>query len=280
MGRPRFLAENFFNEIMFPGHVLVGSHEIAGNEVFRIGAARRAARNFWTGGATNTEYTATVTCDRTRAADMVVIDRNSNLAGHELLVEASNDNFSTWSTVVDVTLPTTVTYNRRLGTRPGALTPEGAWLLHFPLEAARYWRLRIPAMGTGLKPQIGGAWLGKSVQFERGPLLPWGDARQRLAYDEIVSPSLWAAAARKAKRRESGETPIRIPLHFTEEELAEYHFNSLYFTGEFMWLVTNDSRAERSLLVYAPSGVHGITWGELRWPVLTVPWREHEPKQN
>ena len=278
MGKPRFLIENFFNPIQFPSHIIGSNEETSGYEDWRVGTARRTDLNYWMPTTANAEAHVQVKCDRSRAADMIAIDRNSNLAGERIRLRVSDDAFSSYTEVFSVRVPETPQYAKHLGERPGAYTEEGAWVLQFDLHAGRYWRLVVDAMGAGEKPQIGGLYLGKSFQAVRAPVLPWDDEPRELAFDIIQSPTLWVGANRAGHRKQS---TVILKLDSTEEyDEARYHFHGLYWRRKgFAWYVPDDEQAERSWLAYAPPGVHGAAFdGEWPYRTLTIELVEHEPE--
>lgn len=282
MGAPVFLAQSFYNRLAYPDHVVAANESAAGNEAWRVGTGRRGASNGWTPTTANATAWVSVDVGRVRGADMLVLDRGHNLQGSsvELHVSQQSD-FSTYLTAATATIPTAPYHNSRIDAPNGVLTPEGAWLLRFPLAVAgRYWRIYVPAMGAGLRPYIVGAYLGKLLEFTHGLQLPSSDPSVRLAYDELVSPYLWSGASAKAQRRESGPAGLTIPLAAGEVELVELHLIDLYWRGRPMWIVADSDRAERAVLAYAPPGVHGVTQSPAdRYPVLRLTWAEHQPQE-
>lgn len=280
MGRARYLAENFFNEEQFSAHTLSANEETTGNEVWRVGTARRVGgtlRNYWTPTTANQDAWIKVQCNRARAADMLVIDRGHNLEGATVRLQASSDDFTTYSELVAVTLPSSVVPNSRLSDNPGAKTEEGAWLISFDLEVGLYWRVYIDAMGSGLKPQIPGLYLGLSFSPAVKPQRPFDDESRRLEFRELRSPSLWVGASRKAQRREV--VHHLLLTSDAEYDQARYHFHSLYWRGDVMWNAANVDQAEKAWLAYAPSDLHSaVASPDFRWRRIDLALLEHEPK--
>lgn len=278
MGRPRFLIENFFNPVQFTAHTVTSNEETTGYEDWRVGTARRTDLNYWTPLTANAQAYVQVKCDRSRAADMIAIDRNHNLAGKRIRLRVSDDAFSSYTEVFSLRLPSTPQYAKHLDESPGAYTEEGAWVYKFPLYSGKYWRFLVDAMGAGQKPRIGGLYLGKSFQPDNAPPLPWDDEPRELAFDQIVSPTLWVGANRAGHRK---ATSVTLRMDDTAEyDEARYHFHGLYWKRRgFAWYVPDDEQAERSWLAYAPPGTHGAPYdGEWPYRTLTVELVEHEPE--
>lgn len=278
----RFLSENFFNSVQFSTHTITAEEEASGSEPWRVGTGRRVGgtiRNLWTPTTSNSVTWIQVQCGRLRGADTMVIDRGHNLAGKVVTLQISNDNFTTTTNVLSVTVPTTVVPNSRLTDNPGVRTEEGAFVIGFDLHAAIYWRLSIPAMGANLKPQIPGLYLGLGFSPAITPPRPWDDESRRLDFDEIKSPALWVGASRKASRNESVVT-LRMNSE-AEHDKARYHLGSLYWRGELMWNIPDTDQAERAWLAYAPSGLHqAVATTDYPFRTISLAMLEHEPKDN
>lgn len=277
MGKPRFLCENLFNLMQFESHTIASNSETAGYEDWRVGTSRRSDLNRWTPAVTNTQSYVRVTCDRLRAANMIVVDRNSNLAGERVRLRVSDGKFTDYTEVFSVRIPTVSHYGAAVDEAPGALTEEGAWVYKFDTHIGNTWAFYVDAMGAGEKPYIGGLYLGLSFQPTRGPGLPWDDEARELAMEEIVSPSLWVASNRPAQRK---AVTLQLRMDSTEEyDQARYHFHSLAWKGQKFWYVPDDAQAERAWLAYAPPGIHSAPF-DGSWPYRTLglTMYEHEPK--
>ena len=279
-GKPRLCAENIFDTVRNPTHELTASSFVVGNEPWRVGSARREARNHWKPTSDNADAWLEADCQVVKTCDFFALYAEHNLAGYQVKLQASSDDFTTWTDVLDFTVPSYTVPGSRLNVAPYARTWDGCLVARFQPQTARYWRLFVPAMGASLRPQVVGLHVGQSVQFTNGAVFPFSDARVELAYDEILSPALWAAATRKAQRRTSGGVPLAIPLELGEADLVERHLSGIFWRGSVMWIVTNDRRAERSVLAYAPRGDHGVVQSsEDPQGLLLVDWREHQPKE-
>lgn len=279
MGNAVFLSENVFSGTQFPGHTVAGNEEPDGNEAYHVGTARRtASRNMWTTSTANAEATLSVAMDQPRGVDTFVLDRGHNLGGYPIVVEGSNQSdYSTVSTLASVTIPSSYGGPSDLDSAPGVVTEEGAWMIRVDLGAFQYLRLRIPAMGSGLKPQVVGFYAGKSFEPTFLLDLPWSWGGRELLYDSVVSDTAWVGATRPASRRTD-----QLTLKLTDEaeyDLARYHVESLFWRREVMWYVQDSSMAERSYLGACPPGTYAFQrrsdWAFMQ---ASFPIVEHEPK--
>lgn len=276
MAAPRYLVENFFNPIMFPRHSHTSSTAVAGREDWRVGTARRSVENYWTPSTANLEAYVGVACDRPRFGDMLVIDRNTNLAGHTVRLRFSNDGFATFGEILSSVLPGQTYYASQIGSF-ATRTNEGAYVFHFQGQVAKEWRLYIDAMGPGLKPQVGGLYLGQSWSPTRTPLLPWDDETRELRFTEIISTSFWSGSNRKGTRRRI-DGHLHLLVSDAEYQQVRYHFHGLYWRGNYMWVVPDQDQAERAGLFSAEPGVysapHGRDYPERQFVLTGV---EHQP---
>lgn len=280
MAGPRFLCENFFNRDQFTGHTLTAEEETAGNEAWRVGTGRRVGgsiRNYWTPTTANSDTWIECKCDRARAFDTLIIDRQHNLDGKTVKLEISDDNFTTTTEVLSVTMPSNVYANSRMSDTPGVKTTEGAWVISFPFHVSLYQRVFISAMGAGLKPQIPGLYLGQGFSPTHRPPRPWDDEPTNLVYDQIVSDVLWTASSRKAKRRQASVT-MKMDSD-AEADRARYHFRSLYQAGDLMWYVPDTDNAERAWLAVSPPSVDSQAFTtDYARRVVSVAMVELDPK--
>jgi|APSaa5957512535_1039671.scaffolds.fasta_scaffold12028_2 hypothetical protein len=274
----RFLAESFFDPTMFPSHTLTSSEEATGKEVERVGSARRQARDHWTPTTDNVASWVSVACDRTRYADTFALDRGHNLDGKTVRLRVSDhSDFATYTEVATITVPSTVYYGSRLDVGVPVRTEEGAVVCAFNGHAGKYWRLVVDAMGASTKPKIVGLWVGKSWTPDINPVRPWDDEARELAFDSVVSPSLWSAAERKAQRKSTAVT-VRLS---GEQEYSDvrYHIHSLYWRGYAMWYVADTNKGERTWLAMSPAGTFGAPF-DTAWlnRTIQIPLVEHEPE--
>lgn len=274
MGRGALLVENFFSEIQFPGHAVVADEEGAGREAFRIATGRRSPyTNYYESITANVQRTITVTCDRTRMANGFALDRGLNLAGKQVVVECSDDNFVTPAqTAFDAVLPT-MTAPGSLDDALGVRTEEGAHLARFAPRPGRYWRIRIPALGVGIKPKIVGAMLGMWYPFTLR--LPDMREQDELVGEESLSDGAWRGMGAPANVR----TDL-LRLKFSdlfEYESARYHLNVHFGRRRPMWLVHDDAQADRAVLAIRPTGRQGfVRSAQWFYHQADIPWVEHE----
>ncbi len=275
MSAPTFLVNNYFNPRLYPGHVMTPSQEAAGAEWWHVADGRRTvALSKWTGTTTNVEYTLKVDCATAKDATEVFIGRGHNLDGKTIFVEGSTNDFSSDTDLFTMALPSTVVADSDVD--DGIKTWEGAFFRRWATQSFRYWRLRIPAMGAGLKPSIPELYLGPA--WEPGHLaLPLQDERHVLRGEQIELPSGYVGRNMAPQRRE-GTLIIRLKS-LAAYTAAKENAQDLFGAGRPMVMCHNDEKAERTLLGILPTG--GAV--DFRFPVgygfrrADIPWLEHEP---
>jgi hypothetical protein len=271
----RFLVANLLDTSIYRQHVLSAEEEATGREVARLADGRRAARDRWEPTTANSETWFGVTCNRVRAADMLVIDRENNLTGATVSVRVSSDGFATYSTAWSGVLPTVTSYGQTLDSP--VRTGEGAYLVAFPMMAGLSWRVYVAAMGAGILPRIAGAWLGQSWTAEIGPLLAgFDDESGSLSMPSIATPALWRGVGRIARQR-SARLSYRVRDEYEWAELR-YHVD-LYHRGHTMWVVPESSQAERAYLAQHPGGAYSVPFeGNRTGRELVTDLTEHQPR--
>jgi hypothetical protein len=270
---PLLLSDNLLNLRAYPGNALVGDEEPAGFEAFHVADGRRSVGDRWQATTANAQHTLTLTCDRLRTADTVVLDRGHNLGGKEVAIEAADEStFTNPQVIFDAVLPT-VTQGGPITGAFGVLTEEGAWAFNFPPRAASYWRLRIPAMGAGLVPQIVGAWLGQSYTpaFLH---LPWGEDSNTAQFAETVSEWGWSGRGPVATPND-GTLQIKLSSEF-DYELARYHLIEVFGSGRPMWICYDTAQADRMFLALRTKTRIGFEYAPGWWPRQGgIPYQEH-----
>lgn len=265
---------NLLNAVTaYPLHTLIADEEAAGHEASRIATGRRSPyTNYYTAITANQQRTLTLTCDRVRSASFFVLDRGHNLGGKQVVLECSDDNFATTQTAFDIVLPS-VTTPQSLDDAFGCRTEEGAWVKRFPLRAALYWRLRIPAMGANLRPVIVGAHL--SLPFTFDPWRPWGPDQDELGGDMSESDAGWQGTSQVWTRNVD---TLRIQLlTLYDYELARQTFGQHFAKRRPTWYVPDDSQAQNAKCIIRPMGVGGFVRAE-QWfsERADIPYQEFE----
>ena len=271
MSNTVMLVENFFDVRMFPGHVVTGEDETTGNEGFRVATARRHARDHYTPQTANVGRYVQVACDRVRYADMLIIDRNSNLSGETVRIQASNQSSFASFQEVSFTVPSNTFYGDALTAGHPVRTEEGAIVIRFTAIATKFWRIEVDAMGAGEKPQIGGLWLGQAVAPDTVPL-PFDDEPIWLERGEIRRgiPSAFSINGKS--------TSVRVMLTDEAEWSAlRFQIHSLFFRGRVMWYVPDIDFGERTWLGYSPGGTNGAPQSDRPARDVTISLTELQP---
>jgi len=182
---------------------------------------------------------------------MLVIDRVHNLGGvASVKLQKSNDNFSAQTVdVATFTIPTSASADNT-ALSAGVRTPEGAYLLTFASTSERYWRILVPLMGAGLKPQIGGIYVGESWQPE-GLQFPVTDDDQEPLAEATETPWGWEGRMLTVPRR-AGELTMFL-ADAAAYLAADSHVRDQFVKRPF-WIVFDEAKAERALLARWPLG--------------------------
>ena len=274
MAKPVMLAENLFSDTQFTGHTITAESTVTGFEVWKVATGRRSPTEFWKSDTDNQSTWIKVACDKVRAANMIVLDRGHNLKGESFTLECSNDDFTTTETILSaITLPS-VSAPGDVGEGLGVRTEEGAWVKRFPLRAAKYWRVTVPAMGASQRPNIVGLWLGLSWE-SRVFDLPWSDEASQSGGNVSISPSGWEGG--QLAERRTGTIGLRMDNAY-EYDQARYHIQGLFAAREPMWLIYDGGQADRTILVTRPPGRLGFEFPSGDWLDRrgSFQWSEHE----
>lgn len=271
MRTPILFAENFFNRVLFPGHDITASGAATGREAWRVGTGRRGQTNSWRAAAAGDGWVQ-VDCAAVRSADMLVIDRDHNLAGKHIELTADG------ATVLDLTIASAVSVGGDVDGAAGVVTQEGAWLIRFPSTAGQVWRLTVDAgVATSFVPEIRGIYLGSSWQLSEYLDLPYSDSERELIYQATTTSAGWVGRSSLAQRRD-GTLLIKL-MSSDEISTAEYYVEELFGAGRPMWIVFDPQRAERAVLAIKLPGRVGLRREE-GWflPQAALDWTEHEPR--
>ncbi len=279
MGRPAFLAENVLNRLIFPSHVLTASETEAGTDVANLGTGRRQRElSRWSSTSLNTEAWVQVAFDRVRVFNFAFIDRGHNLGGHTAAIRVSSDGFTTYTEIGPYTIPSQVFPYARLADGRPILTEEGAVLWYLGEHGGKQVRVNIPAMGSGLKPELVNVMIGMWFQPEHAQVKPFDFGKRELTYKEIVSPQAQAGAGEVGSRA-VGEIHLKLASR-DEYALVRYHLEQLAFRRKPMVIVHDDEEAEKSIVAYVPPGRHGFAIEPGNWSEFQgrFPYHENEPE--
>ena len=275
-------ADNLFNVRQYPDHVVSGSTEATGYEAFHVGTNRREAADAWKPTSANISGYVTVTCLVTRGMNFVAIDRESNHAGKTFALRGSSDGFTTYQTIVSLTVASVP--GGSLSGAYGAITSEGAWLKTVTavggFDAYRLWS---EAMGSGVTQRLTGVWVGTAWQPSgRVVTYPMDDETYDVRYEVTESPSAWAGMGRVAAPRIG--TIRLMPNNENDAAMIRWQVLGLYARlGQPAWVCWQKSNAPwRSMLVRCPPGAMRYAL-DASWPLdrmLEIPYIEVQPKAN
>ena len=274
MGVPRFLVQSYFNDRQFPSHVL-SANEQSGN-AWKVGAGRRSPGHYWTPDTANAAAWVKSDAGSAKAADMCVIDRVHNLGGvANMELQKSNDNFvANLVTVVTLPIPSSASGDNT-ALSDGVRTPEGAYLRSFASTSERYWRVFIPAMGAGLKPKVGGLYVGPSWQ---PPAItrPSGEDDHTPLAEVSTTPWGWEGRGLTIPRR-SGVVIIEL-IDEASYLTADLHIRDQYARRP-MWMVFDEAKAERAFLARWAVGERAGFGVPQDYPfrVINLPYEEKDP---
>lgn len=270
----RFLVQNYYNDRQFSTHVL-SANEQSGN-AWKVGAARRSPGHFWTPDTANLAAWVKTDAVSAKPADTLIVDRVHNLGGVvDVKLQKSNDNFVVNTVdVLTFTIPT-VASGDNTALSAGVRTPEGAYLRSLTSTSERYWRLLVPAMGAGLKPKIGGLWVGPSWA---PPAInrPHGEDDHAPLAEASETPWGWEGRTLTIPRR-SGEVTIEL-IDEASYLVADSHIRDQYVRRP-MWMVFDEAKAERACLARWPLGTRAGFGLPADYPyrAIQLPYEEYEP---
>jgi len=271
---PLILSDSLLNTRLYPLHTVVGDEEPAGFEAWHVADGRRTFGDRWQPTTANAQHTLTATFDRIRAFDTIVLDRGYSAT--EVIGECSDDGYTTVQPVFDIVLPTVTNPGPANGAF-GCRTEEGVWWLNFPDRAASSFRLRFPAMGAGLVPQIVGCYLGLSYVPAGGALwLPWGEDSSTAMFAETVSEYGNIGRGPVATPND-GTLQIKLTSEF-DYELARLHLIEVFGSGRPAWICYDQAQADRLFMAVRTKSRLGFEYTSGWWPRQGgIPYIENSP---
>ena len=258
MGQPLFLAENFYSVAQFPSHTIAANQTTApGQEAFRVGTARRSILNGCRNEDPSLQLILDVAGSRLRSADVLVIDRNADVSGRTIFLEAMASNDGDFHTIFSAPVPSEVVLGSSLNDSAHWIrTNEGAFILKFPEEANFTWRVAVSVVSND-SGRLGGIYLGKSFSPTHGGRMPFDDEETWADFGTV--------------RRGVPDNDIRYGRTGTfgimmsgeaEWNEARRQFRELFGKGHPMWIVPDSDMAERTWLGYNAPGSMGAAFSE------------------
>jgi len=282
MGAPLLLADNLGNVNIYPKVIVTdqsGTSGPVGFEAWRAFSGRRSAFSYWQPGTPNIPAFLQLQHEQPRGANALFLDRGHNLAGFPVTLQGSNDG-STFVTLVSATIPTVL--GGVLASANGVLTEEGAWAISFPLPgggapAYAYWRFNIPAMGSGIQPNIVG--LHPGIYYQPLALYrPYSEHSTQFNAQEIVSPAGWRGRGQRAFVG-TATLNLRADVDDFEYLRARFTVEELFGSGRPMWVVQDQERPTEAYQAIRPLGNQGFErQNQIYWPTAAIQVIEHEPQ--
>jgi hypothetical protein len=248
MSAPLILSDNIFDStVLHPGY-LVGvvdstdtptTDTIPGNDVWRIADNLRDLTS-WTCSTANAIRRIQVDCGAAVTMSMVVLDRGHNLAGAAVKVNYSTNAWSTSTTALTATVPSTIANGALPTATGGTTTVENVWWAEFTPVSARYWEFYIPALGSGIAPQVTGLYIGKGFYFPEYVTAPAAlDYRTRM---DVQQNKVSRAGVRVMSRKLNyAELDIKLDLEDSEYVAFDANVRTLLRLGAPWWVCINDA---------------------------------------
>lgn len=279
MGRPAFFVDNLLNPRIYPDHVVTASSTASGTSVRALSAGRRRrGLTGWYASELDTAAYVWANFNQPRAFDFLWIDRDHNLSGEQVGLGMSDDQFTTQVSLTTQTVPSVASPNTRL--RSGTLfrTNEGALGWYLGLQVAHEVRIRFPAMGTGLRPEIAGMGIGMLWSPTHAAQKPYAPSRPTPIRSQPRSEfAQWTGGAFGSYRQ--GTLALKCSS-FWEAETGRLHIESLYAErGHGMVTIPDDEAAERAVFGFCPPGspVGFEVSGDWGYPQVRIPVNEEDP---
>ena len=273
MGQPLFLAENFFNVAQFPAHVVTSIQpEAVGQEVFRIGVARRSVLNRFRNADSSLTMAAKVVTDRVREADVLIMDRNSDIIGRNFFLEVGTG--GAFTIVHTETIPSDVVLGSSLNDPAHIIrTSEGAFILKFPAASGTEWQITVQTLASD-SGSFGGCYLGKSFTPSHGGRMPFDDEDTWLDFGVVRR----GVPDNDVRHGRTGSFGMMMDGEAEWNE-ARRTFRELFGKGHPLWIAPDSDMAERMWFGYNAPGSMGAAFSERpqgRTVVITAD--EYDPR--
>lgn len=143
------------------------------------------------------------------------------------------------------------------------------------MQSAVYWRITIPAMGSGLVPIVPWTVLGLSYSpdfLER----PYSDSNDEFNPEETTTTALWTGRGTVNNRK---RLTANIKLNsFLQYDQASLHLEGLFGNGYSMWVVHDTAESHKARVMARPGGSQGFRldrdWG---FPQAELEMVEYQP---
>ena len=259
MGQPLFLAENFYNVTQFADHDVNAGGDLSGvrQEVFRVGTARRSVLDVHRNDDPSTDLRNIVSMPRDRSADTLIIDRNSDVIGRTVELEAITNPGDPGQVVFSETVPSDVVLGSSLNDPVHAIrTSEGAWIWHFDATTAVEFHLTVTPL-SGDSGSIGGLYLGLSFVPTHGGRLPFDDEETWLDFGVVRR----GVPDNDVRHGRTGAFGMMMSGEAEWNE-ARRQFRELFGKGHPMWIAPDSDKAERTWFGYNAPGSMGAAFSE------------------
>lgn len=273
---PIWMPENHVDRGLYPGHLITPSVQLTGFEVAKLADGRRDETRY-KGTTANQQVTITWDCGVVRSASGLFLDRGHNLGGKAWLLEISGDNFATAAEVVINMAAQPTGVGGRLEEVLGCVALDGSFGMTYSPRAARWWRLRIPAVASYI-PELTGLYSGRAFQLLKSVPMPYSDRASDRFMQEQESAAGRIGRSRTYKRR-SGVLSIRAGSDAEYADNLSVWLEDVYRDkSQPSWLVLDpDLAAETMLNVMCPSADWAFALDTTAWPYPTaaVPFMEN-----
>ena len=268
------LVDNLFSPVQYPDVTLSANEQAAGHEPAFFATLRR--EDNWTPVTFNADSWIKARHTQPRAINTVVLFVH-NMLGERYKLDISNDNFTTFQTLIDVTVPS----NPGTGDIDdllGVLTEDFIWIKRVPTQYAVDFRHFIPAMGSNQKPELNGI-AGVAYAFDRNfsDLVDGNDLRAEEFRSDRGVRGLGTPDISRG-----GSVPIQLPSMF-DYEAFRFHLQRYDGTATGAptpgLLIFDETRAEQAVMIERPVGRLAFSQNrQFYYPSGELAFIEHDPR--